>query len=98
VYPDAAKLDTLAAAVRDAHPGPIRSVAVDTSLFAGPGLAPGWDPADIAGGYLTPIEPLIMDGGRSKPDELDPPRTPTPAADAGCPRPTRCRPGCSARS
>jgi serine-type D-Ala-D-Ala carboxypeptidase/endopeptidase (penicillin-binding protein 4) len=83
VYPGAAKLDALAAEVRAAHPGPIRSVAVDVSLFSGPGLAPGWDPADIAGGQMTSIEPLILDGGRSKPDELDPPRTATPAVDAG---------------
>ncbi|MBO0851141.1 MAG: D-alanyl-D-alanine carboxypeptidase/D-alanyl-D-alanine-endopeptidase, partial [Pseudonocardia sp.] len=83
VYAGAAKLDTLAAEVRAAHPGPIRSVAVDVSLFTGPGLAPGWDPADIVGGQMTSIEPLILDGGRSKPDELDPPRTATPAVDAG---------------
>ena len=25
---------------------------------------PGWDAADIAGGYITPIEPLMLDGGR----------------------------------
>lgn len=83
VYPGAAKLDTLATAVRAAHPAPIRSVAVDVSRFAGEQLAPGWDPADVAGGYVTPIQALILDGGRYKPDELDTPRTPTPAIDAG---------------
>lgn len=83
VYPGAAKLDTLAAAVRAAHPGPIRSVAVDVSRFEGEQLAPGWDPADIAAGYVTPIQALILDGGRFKPDEVDTPRTATPATDAG---------------
>jgi D-alanyl-D-alanine carboxypeptidase/D-alanyl-D-alanine-endopeptidase (penicillin-binding protein 4) len=46
-------------------------------------MASGWEESDIAGGNVTPIEPLILDGGRTKPDELDPPRTASPALDAG---------------
>lgn len=83
VYPDADKLDSLAEEVRYAHPAPIHTVTVDLSRFTGDAMAPGWDTSDIAGGNVTPIEPLILDGGRSKPDELDPPRTATPALDAG---------------
>ena len=83
VYPGAAKLDSLAEEVRYAHPGPIHTVTVDIGRFTGEGMAPGWDTSDIAGGNITPIGPLILDGGRSKPDELDPPRTATPALDAG---------------
>jgi D-alanyl-D-alanine carboxypeptidase/D-alanyl-D-alanine-endopeptidase (penicillin-binding protein 4) len=83
VYAGAAKLDNLAEEVRNAHPGPIRTVSVDLSRFTGSGVAPGWDTADIAGGDFTPIVPLILDGGRSKPDVLDPPRSANPAADAG---------------
>lgn len=83
VYPGAAKLDDLAKAVKAAHPAPIRRVTVDVSRYSGPGLAPGWLSEDIAAGYFTPIGPLILDGGRSKPAEIDPPRTATPAADAG---------------
>jgi serine-type D-Ala-D-Ala carboxypeptidase/endopeptidase (penicillin-binding protein 4) len=83
VYPGAAKLDNLAEEVHNAHPGPIHTVTVDTSRFTGDGMAPGWETSDIAGGNVTPIEPLILDGGRTKPDELDPPRTASPALDAG---------------
>jgi D-alanyl-D-alanine carboxypeptidase/D-alanyl-D-alanine-endopeptidase (penicillin-binding protein 4) len=83
VYAGAAKLDNLAEEVRNAHPGPIRSVYVDISRFTGSGVAPGWDTADIAGGDFTPIVPLILDGGRSKPAERDPPRSTNPALDAG---------------
>jgi D-alanyl-D-alanine carboxypeptidase/D-alanyl-D-alanine-endopeptidase (penicillin-binding protein 4) len=83
VYPGAARLDDLATAVKAAHPGSIRTVTVDLTRYSGPGLAKGWLPEDVPGGYVTPIEPLIMDGGRSKPDETDPPRTSTPGLDAG---------------
>lgn len=83
VYPGAAKLDTLVATVKNAHPDPIRTVSVDTSLFDGDTMAPGWLKVDIKDGNFTPIGPLILDGGRSKPDEDNPPRTPTPAEDAG---------------
>ncbi|MBV9312482.1 MAG: D-alanyl-D-alanine carboxypeptidase/D-alanyl-D-alanine-endopeptidase [Pseudonocardia sp.] len=82
VYPGAAKLDVLAAAVRTAHPGPIRSVGYDLGRYSGAVLAPGWQPADVPGGYIAPIEPLTLDGGRSKPEEIDPPRSATPGLDA----------------
>jgi D-alanyl-D-alanine carboxypeptidase/D-alanyl-D-alanine-endopeptidase (penicillin-binding protein 4) len=83
VYRGAAKLATLAEEVKQAHPGPIRTVMVDTSLFSGSGVAPGWEMSDIQGGNFTPISALITDGGRTDPTELDPPRTPTPSTDAG---------------
>jgi D-alanyl-D-alanine carboxypeptidase/D-alanyl-D-alanine-endopeptidase (penicillin-binding protein 4) len=84
VYRGAAKLDTLVRAVKAQHPGPIRTVSVDLSRWTGPTQAPGWETADIKGGYFTPIEPLMLDGGRQdKPDELDPPRSATPGIDAG---------------
>ncbi|HEX4249352.1 MAG TPA: D-alanyl-D-alanine carboxypeptidase/D-alanyl-D-alanine-endopeptidase [Pseudonocardia sp.] len=83
VYPGAAKLDNLAEEVRNSHPGVIHTVTVDISRFTGDGMAQGWETSDIAGGNITPIEPLILDGGRTKPDELDPPRTADPALDAG---------------
>jgi D-alanyl-D-alanine carboxypeptidase/D-alanyl-D-alanine-endopeptidase (penicillin-binding protein 4) len=83
VYPDAAKLDTLAAAVKAAHPAPIRTVTIDVSRYSGPVMAPGWLAEDVAAGYFTPIGPLILDGGRSNPTEIDPPRTATPGLDAG---------------
>ncbi|HYT10333.1 MAG TPA: D-alanyl-D-alanine carboxypeptidase/D-alanyl-D-alanine-endopeptidase, partial [Mycobacteriales bacterium] len=30
-------------------------------------LGPGWDPADVAGGYVAPITALTLDGGRRSP-------------------------------
>jgi D-alanyl-D-alanine carboxypeptidase/D-alanyl-D-alanine-endopeptidase (penicillin-binding protein 4) len=83
VYRGAAKLATLAEEVKQAHPGPIHTVLVDTSLFSGSGVAPGWEMSDIQGGNFTPISALITDGGRTDPTALDPPRTPTPSTDAG---------------
>jgi D-alanyl-D-alanine carboxypeptidase/D-alanyl-D-alanine-endopeptidase (penicillin-binding protein 4) len=83
VYRGAAKLSTLAEMVQLAHPAPIKRVYVNDSLFAGPDMAPGWDKSDIEGGNFTPIGALIADGGRTDPAKVDPPRTPTPATDAG---------------
>ncbi|MFR9806219.1 D-alanyl-D-alanine carboxypeptidase/D-alanyl-D-alanine-endopeptidase [Pseudonocardia sp. RS010] len=83
-YPEPARLDDLVAAVQEATAGQeITSVVVDTSAFTGPVLAPGWDPADIPAGNITPIVPLMLDGGRLDPAEQDGARTTTPALDAG---------------
>jgi D-alanyl-D-alanine carboxypeptidase/D-alanyl-D-alanine-endopeptidase (penicillin-binding protein 4) len=60
----------------------------DTTLFSGPGLAPGWSTGDIALGDVTPIVALEADQGRLTPggaleDKDDPgnyrPRTYDPA-------------------
>jgi D-alanyl-D-alanine carboxypeptidase/D-alanyl-D-alanine-endopeptidase (penicillin-binding protein 4) len=83
VYPDAPRLSDLAAAVRKVAPGPITRVLVDTSRYRGPTMAEGWDPADVAGGNITPIEPLMVDGGRINPKLEDGPRVPDPALAAG---------------
>jgi D-alanyl-D-alanine carboxypeptidase/D-alanyl-D-alanine-endopeptidase (penicillin-binding protein 4) len=83
-YPDPARLDDLVAAVQKALNGQkVTSVVLDTSVWTGPVLAPGWDPADIAGGNVTPMVPLMLDGGRLDPSLQDGPRTATPAVDAG---------------
>jgi serine-type D-Ala-D-Ala carboxypeptidase/endopeptidase (penicillin-binding protein 4) len=83
VYRDPPELATLAEEVKQAHPGPIRTVLIDTSLYSGSGVAPGWEMSDIRGGNFTPIGSLITDGGRTDPTQLDPPRSPTPATDVG---------------
>jgi D-alanyl-D-alanine carboxypeptidase/D-alanyl-D-alanine-endopeptidase (penicillin-binding protein 4) len=60
-------------------------VYVDVSRYdggGGAGVAPGWDPTDVAGGYVAPIVPVMLDGGRRDPTVLDVPRTATPASDA----------------
>ncbi|KOS57425.1 D-alanyl-D-alanine carboxypeptidase/D-alanyl-D-alanine endopeptidase [Rhodococcus rhodochrous] len=61
----------------------VDTVLVDTGAYAGDSLATGWFPADIAGGSVAPIEPVMLDGGRLNPLEDESPRTPTPALDAG---------------
>ncbi|MEJ2858620.1 MULTISPECIES: D-alanyl-D-alanine carboxypeptidase/D-alanyl-D-alanine endopeptidase [unclassified Saccharothrix] len=78
VYPGAATLDELASQVT--ANGPVTQVLYDTSRYQGDGMAPGWDPADVPGGYVSPIGPLMMDGGRQDPTAYDTPRTGTPAA------------------
>jgi D-alanyl-D-alanine carboxypeptidase/D-alanyl-D-alanine-endopeptidase (penicillin-binding protein 4) len=83
VYPDAPRLADLAAKVRKTAPGPITRVLVDTSRYRGPRLAQGWVAADVPGGFVAPIEPLMVDGGRIDPTLQDGPRTDEPAQAAG---------------
>ena len=45
-------------------------------------MAPGWETSDIAGGSVAPITPIMLDGGRSKPDRVGAARTATPDTDA----------------
>lgn len=82
VYPGAAHLDDLAAQVKAARGGtPLTTVYVDDSRYSGALLAPGWDPADIAGGNLTPMVPAMLDGGRIDPTALDGARSADPTED-----------------
>jgi serine-type D-Ala-D-Ala carboxypeptidase/endopeptidase (penicillin-binding protein 4) len=83
VYPDPARLSDLAAQVKKATGGAVTKVVIDTSRYRGPGLAPGWDESDIAGGDVTPITPLMLDGGRIDPTQQDGARVPDPAQQAG---------------
>ncbi|MGH3823813.1 MAG: D-alanyl-D-alanine carboxypeptidase/D-alanyl-D-alanine endopeptidase, partial [Pseudonocardiaceae bacterium] len=64
-YPGAARLEDLVNQVRANARGPITRVLVDTSRYTGDVLAPGWLSADVAGGYIAPIEPVMLDGGRA---------------------------------
>lgn len=81
-YRGAARISDLADQVRKSGLTPT-AVQVDTSLFSGPDLAPGWDPADIAGGDISPIQSVMLDAGRIQPSTLESRRSPTPALDAG---------------
>ncbi|MGZ8749997.1 MAG: D-alanyl-D-alanine carboxypeptidase/D-alanyl-D-alanine endopeptidase [Pseudonocardia sp.] len=83
VYPDPARLTALADAVRKATPVPVRRVLVDTSRYRGPAMQATWDPVDVDGGFVTPIEPLMLDGGRKDPAEPDGARVFDPALTAG---------------
>jgi D-alanyl-D-alanine carboxypeptidase/D-alanyl-D-alanine-endopeptidase (penicillin-binding protein 4) len=66
-YPKPATLASLAAATARALKSQGRttvSVGYDTSLYTGPGLAPGWPQSYIATGNVTPIVSLELDQGR----------------------------------
>ncbi len=81
-YRDAARISNLADQVRRSGVA-ATAVHVDTSAFTGPTMAPGWDPADIEGGDVAPIEPVMLDAGRIQPTTVESRRSPTPALDAG---------------
>jgi serine-type D-Ala-D-Ala carboxypeptidase/endopeptidase (penicillin-binding protein 4) len=81
-YPGAARLGELAGQVRASSPSPVRQVLVDVSRYAGDALAPGWMPTDVAGGYIAPIEPVMLDGGREDPTQENSPRAAKPARAA----------------
>jgi serine-type D-Ala-D-Ala carboxypeptidase/endopeptidase (penicillin-binding protein 4) len=83
LYPQAPRVGELADEVRKAAQGPIRRVLVDTSRYSGDKLAPGWIPGDVAAGFATPIESLMVDGGRADPTLQDGPRVEEPALAAG---------------
>lgn len=81
-YPDGPRLAALVDQIKAVH-GAYDTILVDSSAFAGPTAAPGWDPGDIAGGSWAPIEPIMLDGGRLDPLSEYSPRSPTPALDVG---------------
>lgn len=81
-YRGAARIADLADQVRGSGVT-ATAVQVDTSLFTGPDMAPGWDPADIWGGDIAPIQSVMLDAGRIQPATLESRRSPTPALDAG---------------
>src|SRR5580700_1087322 len=93
-YPQPATLAALAAATaRTLKAQGHRTVVVgyDTSLYTGPGLAPGWPAAYVTAGDVTPIVPLEVDQGRltaaGHPEDSDDPynlaaRSQDPAAMA----------------
>jgi D-alanyl-D-alanine carboxypeptidase/D-alanyl-D-alanine-endopeptidase (penicillin-binding protein 4) len=72
-YPGAARLDRLAAQVRQALGGaaPTR-VTVDGTLFSGPVFGPGWDTDIPTSGFAGAVTALMTDGGRVKPKVLSP--------------------------
>ncbi|MDI9896239.1 D-alanyl-D-alanine carboxypeptidase/D-alanyl-D-alanine-endopeptidase [Rhodococcus sp. IEGM 1381] len=81
-YPGAARIDDLVEQIRRSGTT-VSSISVDTSIYSGDTMAQGWFPADIAAGSITPIEPIMLDGGRSDPLVDESPRSTTPALDAG---------------
>ncbi|MGC0362099.1 D-alanyl-D-alanine carboxypeptidase/D-alanyl-D-alanine-endopeptidase (penicillin-binding protein 4) [Rhodococcus sp. 27YEA15] len=61
----------------------VTSIVVDNSRFTGETMSKGWFPADIAAGYITPIESVMIEGGRLDGTQDESPRSETPALDAG---------------
>jgi D-alanyl-D-alanine carboxypeptidase/D-alanyl-D-alanine-endopeptidase (penicillin-binding protein 4) len=79
-YPRPATLASLAAATARALIAQGRRAVVlgyDTSLYTGPGLAPGWPAAYVTAGDVTPIVSLEVDQGRlnaaGQPEDSDDP-------------------------
>ncbi len=81
-YRDAARISDLADQVRRSGTN-VTAVQVDVSDYSGPTMAPGWDPLDIDGGDIAPMEAVMLDGGRTQPVSVDSTRSKTPALDAG---------------
>ncbi|MEV4311090.1 D-alanyl-D-alanine carboxypeptidase/D-alanyl-D-alanine-endopeptidase [Actinocrispum sp. NPDC049592] len=67
VYEGAAHLDDLVAQVKANAGGKVTQVYLDVTRYTGDGLAQGWIPGDVPGGYIAPIVPAMMDGGRQNP-------------------------------
>jgi len=78
VYPGAAHLGELVDQVKKSGV-PVQTVQVDLSRYTGDSSARGWLPADIAAGYITPIVPAMLDGGRSDAKAQNGTRTANPA-------------------
>ncbi|WP_420881700.1 D-alanyl-D-alanine carboxypeptidase/D-alanyl-D-alanine endopeptidase [Rhodococcus sp. (in: high G+C Gram-positive bacteria)] len=81
-YPGAPRVADLVEQIRRAG-AEVDSIVVDTSAYAGPTMAQGWMPEDVAAGYIAPVESVMIDGARSDPLADEPPRSAEPALDAG---------------
>ncbi|OBF40778.1 D-alanyl-D-alanine carboxypeptidase [Mycobacterium sp. ACS1612] len=81
-YKGAARISDLADQVRRSGID-VTTVQVDVSAFSGPTMAPGWDPADIGGGDIAPMEAVMLDAGRTQPVTVESGRSTSPALDAG---------------
>jgi D-alanyl-D-alanine carboxypeptidase/D-alanyl-D-alanine-endopeptidase (penicillin-binding protein 4) len=81
-YPASARLTDLAARARAAlGPAAVTRVLVDESLYSGDRLGPGWKPTYVTEGAVSPVGPLMVDGGRVRPDRVR--RHADPAVAAG---------------
>lgn len=81
-YPGGPRIADLAEQIRRSG-ATVDTVLVDVGIYHGDPLAPGWMPDDVGDGYIAPIEPVMLDGGRLRPLEDESPRSATPALDAG---------------
>lgn len=81
-YPNGPRLSDLVSQIK-ASGHVVDTIVVDTSLYSGSPMAPGWDPVDIGEGSIAPMDPVMLDGGRLDPLVEYSPRTPTPALATG---------------
>lgn len=81
VWLGAEAIDELAAQL--SAQGPFAAVTIDTDHWAGmPELLPGWDPVDVDGGFVAPLQPAMLNGGRGLEETTgDVPRSHAPALD-----------------
>ena len=81
-YPAPAQLADLARRTRAALGATaVTRVLVDESLYSGDRLGPGWKESYVLEGAVAPVGPLMVDGGRIRPDRRA--RHPDPALAAG---------------
>nr|WP_242516990.1 D-alanyl-D-alanine carboxypeptidase/D-alanyl-D-alanine-endopeptidase [Corynebacterium mendelii] len=87
---DQARLDDLAAQVIAARgQGTVTRVLVDTGVWSDNDFASGWHAEDVPGGYIAPMQPVMVHGGRIGGDSGDLPRSAAPALDAAAALATR---------
>lgn len=91
-YPRPAQLADLAAGTRAAlGETAVTRVVVDESLYSGDRLGPGWRPTYVTQGAVAPVGPLMVDGGRVRPDRLQ--RAAEPGLAAGAALAALLQPG-----
>jgi D-alanyl-D-alanine carboxypeptidase len=78
VYPGAAHLTDLVDQVKKSG-AQIDTVHVDLGRYTGDSMAPGWSNEDIGAGYIAPMVPAMLDGGREDAREQDGRRDANPA-------------------
>lgn len=61
--------------------GDIDTVLIDDSIWSGDEQAQGWDPGNVDGGFVAPMQPAMLYGGRIGDTTGDVPRSHTPALD-----------------
>ena len=83
VWMTAEQMDELAEEIQSSGAGAdgIDTVLIDTSIWSGDDQAPGWDPSNVDGGFVAPMQPAMLYGGRIGDTEGDVPRSHTPAVD-----------------
>jgi D-alanyl-D-alanine carboxypeptidase/D-alanyl-D-alanine-endopeptidase (penicillin-binding protein 4) len=82
VYTGASTVADLAAQVA-ASGFQVKRIVTDTNYWTGDQLADGWNPSDVAAGFVTPMQALMVDGDRKDPSAENSSRTGTPALTAG---------------